>query len=120
MTSLRQDQLQKYSDSKEVLEILTVIWSLLPSEFVGTVNGKDNYRTGVTPTVKLFTNDTLVELESQTKNADGSTSAEIIIPAGKNRNEKLVLGFRFKIAGDSQIPAGNYTSNVIFTYTYDW
>lgn len=93
--------------------------SLLPSEFVGTVNGKENYRTGVTPTVKLFTNDTLVELESQTKNADGSTSAEIIIPAGKNRNEKLVLGFRFKIAGDSQIPAGNYTSNVIFTYTYD-
>ncbi|MGH4036566.1 MAG: hypothetical protein ACRQFF_01800 [Sphaerochaeta sp.] len=93
--------------------------SLLPSEFVGTVNGKENYRTGVTPTVKLFTNDTLVELESQTKNADGSTSAEIIIPAGKNKNEKLILGFRFKIAGDSLLPAGSYTSNVLLTYTYD-
>jgi len=93
--------------------------NLLPSEFVGTVNGKSGYRTGVTPTIKLFTNDTLVELESQVKHSDGSTSAEIIIPAGRNKNEKLVLGFRFKMAGDSQLPAGNYTSNVIFSYTYD-
>ena len=93
--------------------------NLLPSEFVGTVNGKSGYKTGIVPLVRLFSNDSLVEMENQTLNADGSTSADIIIPAGKNKNEKMVMGFRFRIFGNTELPAGNYSSNVIFSYTYD-
>ncbi|MGH4037273.1 MAG: hypothetical protein ACRQFF_05440 [Sphaerochaeta sp.] len=83
---------------------------IAPSQFEGTVNGK-NYETEIVPAVKW------VKYENASTQ---SNYGSILIPYGYKEKTETVAGFTLQIVGNVEIPAASdYSSTITVEYEFD-